>query len=292
MRSKKIVKWGILLVLPYLVYSTIFWGIPFGWSFILSFFKWSVISPTHSFVLLENFITLIYGSPIAVSLFVMLRNTLYFMAVFIPIVVFGSITFALLVSRIKRFKSIFIIGFLMSYFCPGVGYTLIFGEFFAEDGLFNNLLMNMGIHIPWLSDYRLAMVSVAIIVIWKCIGYYGLLFMAGLQAIPPAMHEAARIDGAGAWTRFWKITFPLLNAPLVITLTLSTGMSFALFTEIFMLTGGGPQKWSHTFMYEIYTQIWTYGNAGYGSAVALVTGFIGFGLILLIRKLVEREVYT
>lgn len=162
---------------------------------------------------------------------------------------------------------------------------------FSGDGLINIWLARIGIRIHWFTDHRIAMASIAMMVSWKLVGYYALIFLAGFQAIPDTFYEAARIDGASVWTQFWRITLPSLNASLTIILILAMGISFRIFAEPYLVTGGGPLDSTRTFLLEIYYQTFEILHAGYGSALALIATFVAFGFVMGTRRLVEREVY-
>ena len=113
---------------------------------------------------------------------------------------------------------------------------------------------------------------------------------AGLQAIPQSLYEAAELDGAGKWTKFFKITVPLLNPSIVMVLVLSLTLTFGIFTEPFLITGGGPMRTTYTFQMLIYSTAFQKINPGYASSLAIVVALLSYGCVLLTRKLVEREV--
>ena len=160
---------------------------------------------------------------------------------------------------------------------------------FAGDGLVNNLLRIFGIKVGWFTNPKIAMASIAMIVCWKFTGYYGLFFLAGLNNINPTLYEAAVIDGANSWQRFIKITVPLLNATFIMIIVFATIISFNLFTEPYMITGGGPMNATRTMMLEIYHRVFGLLQAGYGSTLAIVSAVITFIFVWAFRKLIERD---
>lgn len=270
----------------YLLYTALFWGYPFVWLFVLALSKWNFLSPRR-FVWFRNFIYLFQDD----LFWKVVLNTLNFMAYFIPMVITLSILFALAIKKVKYFKTFFILSFLVANVSSGVGYSIIFSKLFAINGPLNKLLFSIfGITIPWFSDPQFATLALAMMVSWKFIGYYGLIFYSGLQAIPQSLYEAAQLDGANKWKSFWKITIPLLNPSLVMVLILSISLTFGIFTEPFMITGGGPMKSTYTFQMMIYTTAFQKMNPGYASALAIITALISFGFVILTRKLVEKEV--
>lgn len=270
----------------YLVYTAIFWGYPFVWLIILALSKWNFLTPRR-FIWFDNFIKL-FQDELFWRVFI---NTLNFMLYFIPIVISFSLLFALGLKRVKLFRTFFILAFLVANVSSGVSYSIIFQKLFAVNGPLNDLTRALfGVTIPWFSSPQLATLSIAIMVTWKFIGYYGLIFFSGLQAIPQSLYEAAELDGAGKWTKFFKITVPLLNPSIVMVLVLSLTLTFGIFTEPFLITGGGPMRTTYTFQMLIYSTAFQKINPGYASSLAIVVALLSYGCVLLTRKLVEREV--
>jgi multiple sugar transport system permease protein len=278
---------GYLLVSPYVVYNIVFWVYPFFWGFIIAFQKWNIISPDREFVGLDNYIKSLTNPQFWNALWV----TFKFWIVFLPAVIVASLGLAMLLQRIKRFRGLYIAGFLASYTMAGVAYSIIFNLLLAGNGMINNWIWEIfHVRVPWFTDPRIAIVSIALVVVWKFIGYYGLIFLAGLQGIPKALYEAAAIDGASPWTRFWRITIPLLNPSITIVFVFATILAFGIFTEPYLITGGGPLGSTQTFMLIIFQKTFENLEAGYGSAMAILMTAISFGAVALVRKGVEREV--
>ncbi len=276
---------GLTLISPYLVLSIIFWCIPFVWSFVLSLQKWNMMSPPK-FVGLKNFISLFTDK----LFFISLRNTFQFIAVFIPVSVTVALLIAWMIFKVKKAPSFFLISFLLPYVTAGVAYAVIFNRLFAHDGVVNVFLRGININIPFFTDPRIAMSSIALLVVWKIMGYYALIFYAGLQAIPQSIYDAALIDGASGRQTFFRITVPMLNASFVTILIFAIGLSVNIFTEPFLITEGGPFFSTHTFVFWTYKTAFELFRTGKGSAIALVTAAISFGLVFIVRKFVEREV--
>lgn len=277
---------GWLLSGPYWIFAAIFFGYPFIWLVILAFSKWNFISPRET-VWFYNFIKL-FRDPM---FWTVTWNTTRFMLYFIPMALSLSIALAMAFARAKRFRTFFAMSFLIANVSSGVAYSIIFTQLFSTNGPVNNFLYNhFGIFIPWFSDPNLAMFSIAIMVTWKFIGYYALIFLAGLQAIPKELYEAAEMDGATKWTQFWKITLPLLNPSIVMVMVLAITLTFGIFTEPFMITGGGPLNSTQTFMMVIYTDAFLKYEPGYAATMSIVAAGLSFALILLTRKLIERKV--
>nr|WP_084251662.1 sugar ABC transporter permease [Kosmotoga arenicorallina] len=283
-RRENIKGWSISTV--YLVYTAIFWGYPFVWLFVLAMSKWNFLTPRR-FTWFNNFIKLFMDD----EFWRVVINTFNFMLYFIPMVLVLSLLFAMALTKVKYFKTFFMLSFLVAYVSSGVAYSIIFSKLFAINGPLNKLTYSLfGVTIPWFSQPQLAILSISMMITWKFIGYYGLILYSGLVTIPKNLYEAAELDGANRWVKFWKITLPLLNPSLVMVLVLAISLTFGIFTEPYLITGGGPMKHTYTFMMMIYTNAFQKLNPGYASALAIVTALISFGCVILTRKLIEREV--
>lgn len=277
---------GYGLLTPFIIFTLIFWLYPFIWGIFIAFMKWNIISPKKEFVGLKNFIR-VFRDPL---LWISIRNVFYFMLVFVPVSIAAALTVAWLLNQVKFLQSFFATGYLLSYVSAGVAYSIVFRILFSGDGLLNQWLNKMGVSIPWFSDPRLAMVTIALIVVWKFVGYYALIFLAGLQAIPKSLYETAEIEGAGKWRQFWHITVPLLNPSFTIILVFAIMLSFNIFTEPYLITGGGPLDSTQTPLLQIYYHTFEALHAGYGSSFALLVALISFAFVYLIKRYVEKEV--
>lgn len=276
---------GYLFSSPFFIFTILMWVYPFLWGFIISLKKWNLISPSQPWVGLKNYINVLKDP----MLWLMVKNSLYFMLVFISITTITSLGLALLVKQIPKYRGFFMTGFLLAYVSSGVAYSMVFNLLFAGDGLINNMLDKIGVKIGWFTNPDIAMASIALIVCWKFTGYYGLFFLAGLNNISSSIYEAATIDGASPWQRFFKITVPLLNPTFVMIIVFATITSFNLFTEPYMITAGGPMNATRTMMLEIYHRVFALLQAGYGSTLAIVSAIITFIFVWILRRLVERN---
>ncbi|MBW7457203.1 carbohydrate ABC transporter permease [Paenibacillus sepulcri] len=276
-------KLGWLFTSPYLIYSLIFFFGPLIWSFFLSITDWNLIAPTFNFVGLENFMDAIRSPGVHAAFWV----TYKFMLIFVPLVTVLAIAVAVLVNGLKRFKSLFLIGFFLPYLSSGVVSSLIVKGLLSYNSPINTSLRGIGINIDWLGTPFSALFIVGLILAWKFTGYYALILTSGLASIDKEVYEAAAIDGVKDSQRFWRITLPLLYPALYTTLILAFGVTFGIFTEVYQLTGGGPQNATNTWQMEIFKQAFTNLQAGYASAVALLASVATFISIFIIRKLLE-----
>ena len=154
-----------------------------------------------------------------------------------------------------------------------------------NNGLINSGLGLLGVNGPaWLSDSRTALIAVIIVAIWQGIGYPMVILLAGLQAIDPTLTEAATVDGASAWRRFWRITFPLLTPSLFFLTITQFISSFQVFGVIYVMTSGGPNNATSVFIYQIYTAAFAQGRLGYAAAM----GWVLFAIIGIITALQWR----
>lgn len=275
---------GWLFTSPYILFGIIFFVIPLVWSFFLAFTDWNLISPEFNFVGIDNFIEAITSQSVQ-SAFV---NTYKFLIIYVPIVMALSLIVAMVVNGLPKFKGFFLIGFFLPYLSSGVVTSLIVNGILSYNGPLNTFLREkLSINIDWLGTPIAAVLIVSIMIAWKFAGYYGLILFSGLSGIEKEIYEAAAIDGASRWQTFWKITIPMLYPALYTVLILAIGVSFGIFTEVYQLTGGGPDFATNTWQMEIFTNAFTNLQAGYSSAIALIAAVVTFVSIYIVRKLIE-----
>ncbi len=275
---------GWLLSSPYLIYSLIFFLIPLAWSIYLVFLNWNLISPVRQFVGLKNFVEAATSSRVLNAFLVSYK----FMVIFVPIVMVASILLALILHHLPRFKPLFAVGFFLPYLASGVVVSLVVRGFLSYTSPVNSFLRaTFGRSPNWLGDPILAVLVISFMIVWKFAGYYGLIFLAGLQGIPDEMYEAASLDGAGSWTKFWRLTVPELYPAIYTVLILAVGMMFGIFTEPFVLTAGGPQGATQTWQLEIFYQAFQVFRAGYAATVAVINAVVTFISIIIIRRIIE-----
>ncbi|SFC93695.1 sugar ABC transporter permease [Bacillus sp. UNCCL81] len=275
---------GWLFASPYLIYAIVFFLIPLVWSLFLSLTDWNLIAPTFSFVGIENYTEAFKSPGVQSAFFVAFK----FMALFVPMVVASSIIVALIVQGLPKFKGLFLIGFFLPYLASGVVSSLIVKGLLSYNSPINEFLRNsFGLDINWLGSPFGALFTVAVIIAWKFTGYYALILTSGFDSIDKEVYEAALIDGVTPMQRFWKITFPLLYPALFTVLILAIGVTFGIFTEVYQLTGGGPNFATNTWQMEIFTRAFSNLQAGYASAIAIIASVVTFISIFIIRKLLE-----
>uniref|UniRef100_A0A7C5Y8J4 Sugar ABC transporter permease n=1 Tax=Fervidobacterium nodosum TaxID=2424 RepID=A0A7C5Y8J4_9BACT len=284
--GKKERAFGYSVIFPYLAYTAVFWGYPFIWMVVLAFTKWNFFSKPQ-FVFLRNFLRIFTDSlVIQIAL-----NTLNFLAYLIPMVLFASLFFAMALTKVKFGKTFIMLSFLVANVSSGVGYSLMFSNLFSINGPVNSLIDRLfGFTIPWFRSPQLAIFSICLMITWKFIGYFGLIIYVGMLSIPQSIYEAAEIDGADEKTMFWGITFPLLNPSFITVIVLTVTLAFTMFTEPYLITGGGPMHRTTTFLIYMYDTAFRRMDPSYATALAIVTALASYSLVIPIRKLFEKDV--
>lgn len=276
---------GWLLTAPYLIFTLVFFVIPLVWAIWLSTMNWNLISPNRTFVGFGNFVTALKSAKVAAS-FV---NSFKFMIIFVPLSLILSLAIALLINSLTVGANLFTVAFFLPYLASGVVTSLVTKGLIAINSPINRLIVNLtGFQPPWLSDPVWATWVITVLIAWKFSGYYALIFLAALRSIPKEMYEAAALDGAGWWTQFHRITVPMLYPAFYTVVVLAVGMMFGVFTEPYMLTGGGPNLATHTWQLEIYNQAFSSFKAGYASAISILNALATFAGVALIRWLMGR----
>lgn len=278
---------GVLLVAPYLLHLLLFFGYPLVFALVLVFHRWDIVTPME-FVGLRNIVRLFRDD----LFFQAILNTGVFLVIHIPLQILFALFFAELLNRKLAGRGLFRTIYFLPVVVSGVVVTLLFQQLFAFDtGLVNGLLVSAGgPRVPWLVSPALAMPSIAVMATWKNVGLYVVLFLAGLQAIPPSMYEVADIEGAGRLRKWWNITVPMLNPTVVTVVVLSTVGGFSLFIEPYILTGGGPLNRTMSALLYIYNQAFYFNHMGYAAALGVFFALIILVVVLLQRKVVERDV--
>lgn len=264
-------RWPLVFVAPFFVLFAAFSLYPIVYSLWLSFRSWSLVGPAR-WVGLGNYRELFHDSLFWQS---MVNAGLLFF-IYVPAMTFLALVLAsLLNSRYVRLQGFWRTLIFLPYIMSGtVAATFTFQLILDQHaGYANRFLHFLGVSpVPWLDDIWWARVSLALLVLWAWLGYNMLIMLAGLQAIPPELAEAARVDGASAVRIFFKITIPLLRPVIVFAVTLSIIGTFSLFTEPLLLfnTAGGPAHSVQTPVLEIWQTTFAYLRIGYSAAMSYV----------------------
>jgi len=252
------------------------------------FFEWNGFGPLNQakWVGLQNMSELLRDEKFLGSF----RNTfLYAVIVVVSGVVFGLLL-ALVLNGINRFVSLVRATYYLPVMLPITAMSLLWGLMYQQRyGLFNQILGAAGLpSIAWLIDPAIALFSICLMVIWKGLGWYMVIFLAGLKAIPEDFYEASRVDGATGWQQFWSITLPLLRPTLLFVLVVTIIGSLQVFSPIFIMTQGGPANATNVVVYWVYITAFQFLRFGYATAMAVFL-FLVIMIITAIQLRVFRE---
>ncbi len=277
--------WGFLA--PATTHLVVFAFAPLLFLGYLSVHRWNPSEPAKPFVGLENFWRVL-GDPLV---WIALRNTALF-TLQVPITMAIALGLALLLRRQALITRIARTAFFLPYVSSVVAVALVWQWMYQADvGIINRALASLGLGpVDWLGNPRTALLALMVVSAWTQVGYQMLVFLAGLQGIPDAYLEAARVDGANAWRRFWRVTFPLLKPVTVFVLVTGIISSFQVFTPVYVMTGGGPAHATDVLVSRIYQSAWELQQFGYASALALLLFAILFWVTWVQFKLLGRRV--
>ncbi|WP_194409986.1 carbohydrate ABC transporter permease [Microbacterium cremeum] len=246
--------------------------IPIVVLFYMSFTNWNVFGKAD-WIGLANFERLIGDGSFRVSVV----NTLYYSALHIPLTIAVSLGLALLLNNKLRGVAFFRTAAFFPYITSIVAIAVVWNLLFSPDyGPINEFLRFIGIQNPpgWLTSPEWAMPAVVIVGTWRDMGYYMILFLAGLQTVPRELHEAARVDGASVWQRFVNVTLPCLRPTMFFVTVMLTINSFKIFDLILVMTDGGPGQSTLVLSQFIYRKGFEESQFGYASAAAVALFFM------------------
>jgi ABC-type sugar transport system permease subunit len=276
-----------LFILPNLILFAVFVLGPVVFSFGMSFTKWDALGPP-AFIGLRNYASLLTDDLFSTAV----RNTLvYSFGTVIPMMAMALGLALLLDSRIRG-RSLFRVAVYLPVVISWVAGALIWRLMFLHpEGIINGLLGVFGIEPQlWTSDPVLALPAIMWMSFWKNLGFFTVIYLAGLQTIPPTIHEAGRIDGADNWQLFWSITLPLLRPTTLFALVIGIIGSFEVFVPVQLMTNGGPGYASMVMVMAIYRSAFELHQMGYASAMAVVLFVAMFAISVLQFKFIGREV--
>lgn len=275
-----------LVVSPYLIHLFLFILFPVVFSILLTFHKWNIIAPMK-YVGVDNFIRLFEDR----LFWKAILNTLQFLLVHIPLQIVIALALAYFLNQKLIARGFFRASFFMPVVISGVVVTILWQQLYGlETGLFNRILIGLGIErVEWLSNPKIAMISIAIMATWKNVGLYVILFLVGLQAVPKSFYEAAEVEGATAWQQFRYITLPAINPTVFMVVILSTIGGFSLFIEPYVMTDGGPLNSTLSAMLYIYKQAFGYYHMGYSATLGLFFALLIMIVVVIQKMTIEAE---
>lgn len=287
--------WGYILLFPALLIMILFNFYPVIWSFIVSFNKVKSIEIKNSglfnipgsFIGFKNYISVFNNELFVKSLF----NTGYFALIFIPLTLVFSLLLAQFLNKklkgVNFFRTVLFIPYIISVISSSLIFLALFN---TEAGFVNAVLGMLGVQGPkWLSSKWLAMPVIAIMSIWRRVGYFMLMYLAGLQNIPKSLYEAADIDGATPFQRFRYVIIPALTKITVVILILLLRDVLTVFQEVYVMTGGGPGNSTVTVPFLIYNEAFNYLRYGTATAMSYILFIITVIVAFVQNKIVKRN---
>ena len=281
-----------LFLAPALLVLAVFFLLPVLGALVLSFTDYDLyaLADLHNlrFVALGNYWMLLHRP----QFWAALGHTFYFVVAGVPLSLATSLGAALLLhSPLARCKSFFRTALFAPVVTTAVATAVVWRYLFnTKYGWANHLLGMLGIHpVDWLGDPHWAMPTIILFAVWKNFGYNMIILLAGLQAIPGELYEAARIDGASAWRQFRHITLPMLGPTLLMVAILTVSGYFQLFAEPYVMTDGGPLESTTSVLYLMYQDGFQWWNLGVATAEAFVLFLVMFAATAAMLRLSPRE---
>lgn len=220
-----------------------------------------------------------------------LRNTIVYLIGVVPILVIAPLGLAILVNQllpgIRWFRAAYYTPVIISMVVAGIAWRWLY----AETGLFNQILRGLNLSqegIPWLTSPQFALFSVMLVTIWKGLGYYMVIYLAGLQSIPDDLYEAAAIDGSDGWRKHLDITVPLMRPYLFLVAVISAISATKVFEEVYIMTQGGPRSSSKTLVYYVYESAFQDLEISYACTIGLAM-FLLILVLSLLRLALNRQ---
>jgi multiple sugar transport system permease protein len=278
-------KLGTLMAGPYAAFLLIFAMYPIVFALVLVFLQWDLVT-TPTFAGTDNIRLLIHDG----RFWRAVANTFVFLSIHVPLQIVSALALALALNRPLAGRSFWRAAFFLPVVISGAVVAILWSNLYATDvGLINHLLVKIGIPpVPWLTDPRTAMPAIAVMVTWKNVGFYVIIYLAGLQYIPRSCQEAIEIEGATAWQRFWYLTLPSLLPQTILVVTLSTINGFQLFIEPYVMTGGGPLRRTYSVVLYLYNNAFEYQKMGYAATIGVALAVIIGIVVLLQRRLIGK----
>jgi multiple sugar transport system permease protein len=275
-----------LFLLPGFLIFSVFTVFALGFTFYLSFHEWQIISVDKPYVGLQNYKDMVHDERFRHTVI----NTFYFSGAVVPLQMLFGLAIALLLNTGLRGRVVLRTVYYLPAVTPFVVSAIVWKWFLNGDfGIFNFYLLKAGFidaPVSFLSDQNLAMPSVIAVTIWGGVGFTMVVYLAGLQSIPDELYEAARVDGAGPWARLRHITIPMLRPTTLFLAVIGIIFAFQQFTQVFIMTRGGPVDKTTTMLFYIYESAFNFFEMGYASALAFT-----LFLMLLVFSVLQMRLY-
>jgi len=280
-------KAALPLVLPALFFLIIFQFWPIINSVVVSFFNYNMVADVKTWVGGENFSHMMHD-PI---FWKTVKNTFYYFILKVPVQMALALFLAILVRQpfrgVGTIRTIILIPTITSMVVVSTIWGLMYHP---NNGLFNGILQSLNLPPQkFLIDTKQAMPSLAVMTIWKDVGFNMIFFLAGLMSIPEEYYEAAKIDGANRWQLFLHVTLPLLSGTTIFVLITSMIAAFKVFTPVFIMTKGGPASATRVIVLYIYENAFVYNKMGYAAAISVVLALFLLGASLIQMSISKRS---
>lgn len=294
-RSGAVQRWlgenplGLLLSAPYTLFVIVVFLIPFGFGIWMSvhdfYFTAPGVAVEHPFVGFDNFAAVL-ADPIVRQAF---GNLLIFLVINVPLTVVLGLLLSSGLDAVVHWKGFFRISYYIPYVTASVATLSVWIFLFNGNGVVNSMLGSLAPDPSWLANSGLIMPLIAVYVTWKNLGFYILLYLAALQNVPKELHEAAQLDGAGRWQRFRSVTLPAVRPVTSLVVLLSIITTGQIFTEPYLLTGGGPNNASMTPALLMYQQGIQQGKPDIAAAIGMILVIAVMIVSLVSRRITEGK---
>ena len=279
---------GSLMAAPYAVFLLAFAAYPIVFALVLVFLHWDLVT-APSFAGFDNLRLLMNDG----RFWRAVANTFVFLSIHVPLQIVTALGLALALNRKLAGRGFWRAAFFLPVVISGAVVAILWSNLYATDvGLINKLLVKIGVApVSWLTDPNTAMPAIAVMVTWKNVGFYVIIYLAGLQYIPRSCQEAIEIEGASAWQRFRYLTLPSLLPQTILVVTLSTINGFQLFIEPYVMTGGGPLRRTYSGVLYLYTNAFADQKMGYAATIGVALALI-IGVVVLVQRRVIGQAET
>jgi ABC-type sugar transport system permease subunit len=278
----------LLFLLPSFIFLSIFTYYPIFDALYLSFHRYDAFTKTPLFIGIQNYIEFLQD-PIFWE--VVLNNLIYGIGTIAPTMIL-SLTLAILINEVTKFGAFFKLSIFYPLLVPYAAAAMVWVFMYDPSiGSINLLLKALGMEkIGWLGDSRYSLWAIIIMSIWKNLGYFMLIYIAGLQNISRTFYESATLEGANWFQRHWKITIPLIGPSTIFVFIVSIIQSFKVFTQVYLMTQGGPGYSSNVLIYRTYEYGFNFWQLGKASALTTVMILVLLFLVLMVFGVLGKKV--
>ncbi len=278
-----------LYILPAFFFLLLFTYYPIIRAVYIGFFNWSTDYPVKVFNGIQNYIDILNNA----VFWQVIRNTILYSFSTIFMSMSLGLFLAVQVNKNVRAGGFFKVALFYPMMIPGAAAALIWLWMYVPTyGVLDHFLSSIGLRgLPWLNSTKTALWCIVAVGVWKHVGYYMILFLAGLNNIPGELDDAARVEGAGRWTRFWRVTFPLLSSYTFFIFIINIVDSLQSIDLVYIMTQGRPADSTNLIVYYIYQQAFRYWNMGVGSALTSMLTLFLLICVVVIFSTIGRRIY-